>query len=297
MLQVVTVCTRHRCLLVDRCPHCQQRQSVIAAKTQPGYCTQCTRWLGERPSSSKGQEIPDELFNWQAWVVRSIEELYLGRRAFGTLPWANMAQGLLTCREAVGDGRSLARLTNLPYSLFWQWSHGKLTPSFKRLLEFGYVLDVTPLQLLVSTRDVLREWIAARETYRQAHPRPSARSPIDWERIAQYLQDILAGRECAPGVCSVARQMGISARYLRKKFPEECASITAQYQQERARQAEQRLAGQSLEVRQATMTLHEQGIKPTKQRVQVLLSDPQILRRPECRATWHAVRRELGLEP
>lgn len=296
MLQVVTVCPRHRCALVDRCPHCQQRQSVIATSTQPGYCTQCTRWLGARSSASKEQEITDEMFNWQTWVVRCIEELYLGSRAFGALPWTDIAQGLLTCREALGDGKSLTRLTNLPYSLFWLWSHGKQTPSFKRLLEFGYVLDVTPLQLLFSTADALREWICAQEAYRQAHPRPSARSPIDWERIGQYLQDILAGRESAPGVCYVARQVGISARYLRQKFPEECASITAQYQKDRARQAEQRMAHQCLEVRQATMTLHEQGIKPSKQRVQALLSDADVLRRPECRAAWHAVRRELGLE-
>lgn len=296
MLQVVTVCPRHRRALTDRCPYCGQRQSVIAASTQPGSCTQCARWLGTRSGGSQEQEVTGELFNWQTWVVRCIEELYLGRRAFGALPWTNIVQGLAICREALGDGRSLARLTNLPYSLFWQWSHGKLTPSFKRLLEFGYVLDVTPLQLLFSAADALSEWIAAREAYRLAHPRPRGRSPIDWERIEQYLQDILAGRECAPGVCSVARQVGISARYLRKKFPEECASITAQYQQDRARQAEQRLAGQCLEVRQATMTLHEQGMKPSKQRVQALLSDAHILRRPECRATWHAVRRELGLE-
>ncbi len=297
MLQVVTVCIRHRCPLVDRCPHCQQRQSVIAAHTQPGFCTQCTRWLGMRASASQELEITDELFNWQAWVMRCIEELYLGSRAFGALPWTSLAQGLLTCREAVGDGRSLARLTNLPYSLLWSWSHHKQTPSFKRLLEFGYVLDVTPLQLLFSTPDALREWIAARETYRQAHPQPSARSPIDWQRIRQHLREILEGSMGAPGVCSVARQVGISARYLRHKFPEECASITAQYQQDRARRAEQRITQQCLEVRQATTSLHEQGIKPTKQRVQALLSNAHILRRPECRATWHAVRRELGLEP
>jgi TniQ len=296
MLQVVTVCPRHRCALVDRCPHCQQRQSVIAASTQPGYCTQCTRWLGVRSSYSKKQEITDAMFNWQAWVVRCIEELYLGSRAFGTLPWTDLPQGLLTCREALGDGRSLARLTNLPYSMLWPWSHGKQTPSFKRLLEFGYVLDVTPLELLVSTAEGLKERIATRESARRAHPRPSARCPIDWERIGQYLQDILAGRESAPGVCYVARQVGISARYLRRKFPEECASITAQYQKNRASQAEQRMAQQSLEVRQATIALHAQGIKPTKQRVQALLSDAHILRRPEGRATWHVVRRELGLE-
>lgn len=297
MLQVVTVCMRHRSTLIDRCPHCQQRQSVIAAKIQPGYCTQCAHWLGKDPHLNRTESITDEIFSQQKWVVRCIEELYLGSRAFGVLPWANLPQGLMKCREALGDGRSLARFTNLPYSVFWPWSHGKSTPSFKRLLEFGYALDVTPLELLVGTTDGIRRRIAAREREWQAHPpQPSARSPIDWERIGQYLQDVLAGREHASGVCSVARHVGISARYLRKKFPEECASITAQYQKDRAKQAEQRITQQCLEVRQATMKVHEQGMKPSKQRVQALLSDAHILRRPECRATWHAVRRELGLE-
>jgi hypothetical protein len=297
MLQVVTVCVRHRCALIDLCPHCQQRQSVIAAKIQPGYCTQCAHWLGGESHPNRTEQITDEVFSQQKWVMRCIEELYLGSRAFGALPWDNLPQGLMKCREALGDGRSLARFTHLPYSVFWPWSHGKSTPSFKRLLEFGYALDVTPLELLVGTRDALRERITARELEGRAPPpRKALRSPLDWEKIRHYLQDVLVGREKASGVCSVARHVGISARYLRKKFPEECASITAQYQKDRAKQAEQRIAQQCLEVQQATVTLHEQGVKPSKQRVQDLLSDVHILRRPECRATWHVVRRELGLE-
>jgi hypothetical protein len=235
--------------------------------------------------------------NWQAWVVRCIEELYLGRRTFGPLPWTNLPHGLRICREALGDGRSLARLTNLPYSVLDPWSHGKRTPSFKRLLEFGYVLDVTPLEVLVGTAEGLQERIATREAERRAHPKSAAHAPINWEYIGQHLQAVLAGQESATGVCSVARQVGISARYLRKRFPAACAAITAQYQQDRARQAKQRVAHECLEVRQAMVTLHTQGIQPSKKRVQALLSDPHSLRRPESRATWHAIRRELGLEP
>ncbi len=293
-LQVVTVCPRHQCMLVERCPHCQQRQSVIATRTQPGYCTQCPRWLGMPPSQE--QPITDEVFSWQTWVVSCIEELYLGRRAFGSLPWATIPESLMVCREAIGHARALCALTNLPYPLFWHWVHGRQTPSFKRLLEFGYTLDETPLQLMASTADALKAWISAQNPSRPAHTRADTLSPINWEQIEQHLQEMLSGRERASGVSPVARQLGISAKYLRKKFPQECASITAQYQKDRATRAQQRVARQCLEVRQATLTLHEQGIKPTKQRVQALLSDAHILRRPECRATWHAARRELGLE-
>jgi hypothetical protein len=232
----------------------------------------------------------------QIWVVDCIQELYLGSRAFGPLPWANIPEGLMACREAIGHARALCTLTNLPYPLFWHWAHREQVPSFKRLLEFGYLLDVTPLQLMASTTDALKAWISSQKSSRLAHPRADLLSPINWERIEQRLQEILRGQERTSGVSSVARQLGISARYLRKKFPQECASITAQYQQNRATRAQQRVARQSLEVRQAMLALYEQGIKPSKQRVQALLSDAHILRRPEGRATWHAVRRELGLE-
>ena len=296
MLQVVTICPRHRCFLTERCPHCQQHQSVIAAKTQPGYCTQCTRWLGTPLASNKESPITDEMFNWQEWVIGCVEELYLASRAFGALPWANLPQGLQVCRQALGDGRSLARRTSLPYSVFWPWSHGRQTPSFKRLLEFGSMLDVTPLQLLVSTADALGTWITEREPGQQAHARSSAHAKISWEQIEHEVQKVLAGRKSVSGVASLARQVGISAKYLRKKFPQECRQITDQYLKKRATQAEQRVTQECLEVRQATIALYEQGVKPSKQRVQALLSNAHILRRPECWATWHAVRRELGLE-
>lgn len=158
------------------------------------------------------------------------------------------------------------------------------------------MLNVTPLQLVVSSADALRMWIFTQEAYQQAHARESALAPINWEQIEHSLQDVLAGRKQASGVCSVARQVGISAKYLRKKFPLECAQITAQYQKDRAARAEQRVARQCLEVRQATLALYEQGVQPSKHRVQALLSNAHILHRPECWATWHAVRRELGLE-
>jgi hypothetical protein len=104
MLQVVTVCPRHRCFLTERCPHCQQYQSVIAAKTQPGYCTQCTRWLGAPLASNKEPPITDELLNRQEWVMSCIEELYLSTLAFGALPlltpvynWLILTLSVLAC--------------------------------------------------------------------------------------------------------------------------------------------------------------------------------------------------------
>jgi hypothetical protein len=57
-LQVVTVCMRHARLLVERCPFCQKAQSVLAAKTLPGCCTQCGIWLGSASGKGEGAMLP-----------------------------------------------------------------------------------------------------------------------------------------------------------------------------------------------------------------------------------------------
>jgi hypothetical protein len=44
------------------------------------------------------------------------------------------------------------------------------------------------------------------------------------------------------------------------------------------------------------LTLHAQNIFPSHRKVRALLSDPNLIRMPEAAATWHTVRRELGLE-
>ena len=54
--------------------------------------------------------------------------------------------------------------------------------------------------------------------------------------------------------------------------------------------------GEPDSMRQAMLTLHVQGIFPSHHKVRALLSDPNLMRMPEASATWHAVRRELGLE-
>jgi hypothetical protein len=50
-------------------------------------------------------------------------------------------------------------------------------------------------------------------------------------------------------------------------------------------------------MQQATLTVYEQGVTPTWKRVTTQLADPGMKRTPEGRATWHAVRKEIGLEP
>src|SRR6266567_5058243 len=88
MFQVVTLCPSHKRRLIEHCPQCQKQQSVIAtAKTRPGGCTQCGRWLGT-PSTPTEQEVDQETADWQNWVMHTLEVLRQTSLFSGLLPWS-----------------------------------------------------------------------------------------------------------------------------------------------------------------------------------------------------------------
>jgi hypothetical protein len=85
-----------------------------------------------------------------------------------------------------------------------------------------------------------------------------------------------------------------AARILRLHFPLECEQVTQMYHEYRRQQKEKYVESVCEEVRNATVTVHTQGISPTRRRVAALLKDPDRIRMPEARRTWQATRQELG---
>ncbi len=298
MLQVVTICPQHRRRLEEQCPHCQKSQSVLAVnRTPPGNCTQCQRWLGTPSVAEAPDEIDDELFDWQQWVLHAIEELHQAAAFSGPLPWANVSMGLATCVKTVGRVNRIARLADLSDSAFSLWLHGKRLPSFKRFLELCYVLDISPLRLMTAKPADLKKTMRTPRTYRQPRPREGVPARVDRERTWEVLQAVLNDREASLSVSQVAHRLGLGGTTLRGLFPQECALITARHQAARAERAKQKSAQTYEEVRQVTVALHAQGIFPGSNQVKAMLSNPNMLRKAEGLTAWHATRRELGIEP
>lgn len=295
-LQAVTVCMRHAHPLVERCPFCQKAQSALAAKTLPGCCTQCGVWLGS--VASKEEEVDAAMLDWQGWVMSAVEELYLASRAFGSLPWDQLSQGIAACVEAVGGRRALGRLMKASKMLFSSWLNGQRTPSFSYVLEVCYVLNLSPLQLMTVEPERLKKGLQSWMIYRQL-PHARHRMPASKGNVAlmqQFIQSVLSGEIGPLPVRHVARHLGVGEKFLVGRFPQECAQIATQYQAYRAERAKQRVTQECLEVRQAVLTLDKQGVAISRSQVVARLSKPNILRRPEGKATWHAICRERGLE-
>jgi hypothetical protein len=145
----------------------------------------------------------------------------------------------------------------------------------------------------------LKNTLGAKMVYRSP-PRvglPAPASKGDLDKIQVFLQTILEGEVDPLPLRHVANQLGVGEKFLAGRFPHECAQITTQYQVYRAKRARQKAAQECAEVRQAVLTLDKQGVVLSRSQVAALLSNPNILRRPEGKAIWQALCCERGLEP
>jgi DNA-binding phage protein len=298
MLQVVTVCPNHKRRLIERCPSCQGKQAVIAShKAHPGECTKCAAWLGTDEHLSLEPSLEHELINWQEWVVPVLEELRTGSLSSGILHWNAFFTSLASGMEQQKGYSQLARLTGIDRRSLYQWVWGKVTPSLELILKFCYVCGTTPMQIIANPLASLEQAIRADPASRPSPYNRSSWRRVDVERCRSFIQSILDGREQVLSVRQTAMHLKCPARFLRLHFPLECEQMTQHYREYRRQQREKYLERVCDEVRNATVTLHTQGIPPTRRRVATLLKDPDRMRMPEARQTWQAVRQELALMP
>jgi hypothetical protein len=297
MLQMVTICPRHKRGLEDRCQHCQKNQSVIARKTHPGHCTQCDAWLGATSYGTDALSLDREALHWQEWVIHALDEL---RLAAGTFSWQQFFAALERCMKNRGVCSRLVELTGFSRDVFYIWLGRKQirysqTPSLETILEFCYACNVTPLRVM-SSADALLHAIWDETLPRYRRPGRFTRSRLDRGYAQELLQSVLDGREKLTDVEHLARRLQHPAGLLWRYFPQECALIAQRNEEYERQRREEREARVCEEVRQAVLILHAQNIFPSHRKVRDLLSDPNLMRMPEAAATWHAVRRELGLE-
>jgi hypothetical protein len=115
----VSACSVHHSLLEDRCPHCGRQQHVISAKSRPGHCCRCRRWLGRK-------SVPDMSNEGRAKVMAasSIGELLSAASKLVHAPSReHFVQNLRFCIEdlAAGNMSRFAVATGVSFDAMFDW--------------------------------------------------------------------------------------------------------------------------------------------------------------------------------
>jgi AraC-like DNA-binding protein len=288
MIHAMTICLKHRRRLEDRCPHCRKMQPTIRLRATIDVCTQCQTWLGL--SAHMGEQVQPEILEQQIWVWRALEEL---RTAPTLFSWDRFFAHIRAVCTMPGQQSRLAELAGVARGHFAHWLHRSCTPTFENILDFCYVCNVSPVQVLTQDLASLQQALEAGKPFRPPRSRRPFRS-VDHERCRQRIQAILDGHEEPLGYVQLAQQLGYTGQTLRYHFPQECLLLSQLVQEYRQQRKEQRLARIQDEVRQAVLSFHVQGIYPSQNKVSELLSDPNLLFQPEAKATWRILVRGLG---
>jgi hypothetical protein len=242
------------------------------------------------------RETDDAVLAWQAWVLSTIEDLRRASAEGRPLPWHHLPDGIAACIVERGSARHLGRRVHASKQLFLSWQQGTRRPSLGYLLRACYVLELSPLQLMSRGGWEVLVIRTAASSRQVPLPQRLGPPPADLARIEAFLHAVLAGHERPHAVRHVAGHLGVGEKFLVKRYPRECAQITAQYQAYRTARAQQKVARECEEVRQATLAVHAAGAFPSSTRVAARLSDPHILRRPAAKEVWRALRRDLGYD-
>jgi len=154
---------------------------------------------------SLDHNITEEIYNWQQWIVKVVDELYQSMELSGPLPWAKLRLSLATCVEVVGSAQELAHLANFSLGKVSAWLHSENRLSFESVLRLCYVLNISLVQLITNDQMVLKETLQRREVKHPSRPAYPAYLPVNRELALEAIQRALVQEGVPLSVAQIAR--------------------------------------------------------------------------------------------
>jgi transcriptional regulator with XRE-family HTH domain len=299
-VKAVSICHRHRRVLVETCPHpdCGATLPVLASRFRPGYCSKCSGWLGVAVDHSNPSWTADQ-WQWHIGAAEAIGELISHNMNLRTAPHLGNTPGLIAASQkqaANGSLQKLAKRLQLSRRTLNAWRSGKQIPQMESLMRLCYFCGV-PLYKLFTAQPGTLDLSKIRFRSLPDIPNPARkrrrRTHFDTVRIQLYLEAVLAQEEPPPSMRTVAKRLNYSPRELREHFPGLCRAISNRRKNYFKTRREQRLRQWEEEVRRAIIQIHAQGMYPSSYKVSALLNDPTAMRDRSVYRFWRESIQEL----
>jgi AraC-like DNA-binding protein len=237
-LASVTICLKHRQLLITVCPRCQKSIPFLTQVTRPGYCSHCGSWLGNSlpPQAVENTSNERAELKYQYWVAEVVGELLAGAPHFSEPPKREQIATMLSQyveHYAKSNLTALARLVKLNVQVLQRYIWGINAPPFDSLLRICSALSLTPLEFLMAKALPSQEIpkFVADNLPMISRGKGKPVSADDVQRMRQALEAVIAEeRDPPPCLREVAESIGYHSNTIRKHCPDLSKRISARYQ-------------------------------------------------------------------
>jgi|LSQX01.1.fsa_nt_gb transcriptional regulator with XRE-family HTH domain len=285
-LNSVEICKLHRIRLRNQCPYCKQEMNVFLASANPGYCANCNEWLG------LDQWYEHSYTDWDIWAYDNVDNLIAVAAYTDNPPKKEIiATNLeaivnkLVLRNQVSVAR-LSRLAGIPKNTMHEWYSGNSIPPLDALLKICKSVNVTLTNFLTRDLSAIDFSSAAIDFETIVNEKQKKRTGTgDLDKIRKHLEDICLDTDRYISLSDISKQIEVDEKTLRKHFPDLTKTISGE---------ERKIRQLCTEVKNATLKLHNQGVYPSRRKVDELCSLKGINTHDEVKKAWKKTKKELG---
>lgn len=280
-LEMVNICSKHKCKLEIECFLCHKRIPILHRKSQNGYCPYCNEWLGREIDLSKHSDEND--FDYKITlmaekIIKHKEQIEISASKHQVIRNLNHLVNIYT----EGNMQEFARKLNLAKTTLWDWCNGKVLPPLSRVLEICYLFNISPVSFYIEDIGVNKEQIAFNAG---AYSKDTKKREIkfDYDTALSILQKYAHHSDTNISMNVLAKQLGYSKRTLYKHFPNLCKAISAKNTSVIKEKTTQVYVGNCLVIDQHVESLIQQGVYPSRRRVEEMANKPGLLKEKKLR--------------
>lgn len=280
--KVVTSCMIHQTQLETECPNCLQTIQILNRKRRIGYCSRCGAWLGSL-EIHKEIRTSEEHLKWQLFVNQNVQELLaISSRIIVELSSAHITAAIKDMVNSFGSMRAFSKEMGIPETTVRAWLNGKHRPSLESLLKICYSSNLRLVDLVSGKHEGIIS--CSRIISGDKRQIRATRKQFD----SQHILNMLLGysNDKSLSMREVARRLGFDQRVLYNHFPDICKAIAHEHRLWIQKKRKTRIDASCKLVREATISLLDQGIYPSRRKVENILPPAISLRERGLKKTW-----------
>ncbi|PES77069.1 hypothetical protein CN505_00520 [Bacillus cereus] len=280
-LEMVNTCSIHKCKLETECYLCHKSIPMLHRKSQNGYCPYCNTWLGAEANFNKCSEENDfdcKITLLAEQIIKYKEQIKISASKQQVIRNLNYLVDIYT----EGNMQEFARNLNLAKTTLWDWCNGKVLPPLSRVLEICYLFNVSPVNFYIEDISVNKEQIAFNAG---AYSKDTKKRVIkfDYDTALSILQKYAHHSDSNISMNVLAKQLGYSKRTLYNHFPNLCKAISAKNASVIKEKTTQVYVGNCLVIDQHVESLIQQGVYPSRRRIEEMANKPGLLKDKKLR--------------